>query len=127
MTKNEIQNLLERLSRLRYIDAIEELYKAEKEYKAGTFFKNHKIPLVQLFKEYLAWGQYKRDIVDELDQYLRNLDFDFIIEKISNLLTKINEDPTIIAKFEGIFDKFNVGDLEGYIDKIQKEVKNLQR
>ncbi len=127
MTKNEIQNLLERLSRLRYIDAIEELYKAEKEYKAGTFFKNHKIPLVQLFKEYLAWGQYKRDIVDELDQYLRNLNFDFIIEKISNLLTKINEDPTIIAKFEGIFDKFNVGDLEGYIDKIQKEVKNLQR
>lgn len=127
MTKNEIQNLLERLSRLRYIDAIEELYKAEKEYKAGTFFKNHKIPLVQLFKEYLAWGQYKRDIVDELDQYLRNLNFDFIIEKISNLLTKINEDPTIIAKFEGIFDKFNVGDLEGYIDKIQEEVKNLQR
>lgn len=127
MTKNEIQNLLERLSRLRYIDAIEELYKAEKEYKAGTFFKNHKIPLVQLFKEYLAWGQYKRDIVDELDQYLRNLNFDFIIEKISNLLTKINEDPTIIAKFEGIFDKFNVGDLEGYIDKIQKEVKNLQK
>lgn len=127
MTKNEIQNLLERLSRLRYIDAIEELYKAEKEYKAGTFFKNHKIPLVQLFKEYLAWGQYKRDVVDELDQYLRNLNFDFIIEKISNLLTKINEDPTIIAKFEGIFDKFNVGDLEGYIDKIQKEVKNLQR
>lgn len=127
MTKNEIQNLLERLSRLRYIDAIEELYKAEKEYKAGTFFKNHKIPLVQLFKEYLAWGQYKRDIVDELDQYLRNLNFDFIIEKISNLLTKINEDPTIIAKFEGVFDKFNVGDLEGYIDKIQKEVKNLQR
>lgn len=127
MTKNEIQNLLERLSRLRYIDAIEELYKAEKKYKAGTFFKNHKIPLVQLFKEYLAWGQYKRDIVDELDQYLRNLNFDFIIEKISNLLTKINEDPTIIAKFEGIFDKFNVGDLEGYIDKIQKEVKNLQR
>lgn len=127
MTKNEIQNLLERLSRLRYIDAIEELYKAEKEYKAGTFFKNHKIPLVQLFKEYLAWGQYKRDVVDELDQYLRNLNFDFIIEKISNLLTKINEDPTIIAKFEGIFDKFNVGDLEGYIDKIQKEVKNLQK
>lgn len=127
MTKNEIQNLLEHLSRLRYIDAVEELYKAEKEYKAGTFFKNHKIPLAQLFKEYLAWGQYKRDIVDELDQYLRNLNFDFIIEKISNLLTKINEDPTIIAKFEGIFDKFNVGDLEGYIDKIQKEVKNLQR
>lgn len=127
MTKNEIQNLLERLSRLRYIDAIEELYKTEKKYKAGTFFKNYKIPLVQLFKEYFAWGQYKRDIVDELDQYLRNLNFDFIIEKISNLLTKINEDPTIIAKFEGIFDKFNVGDLEGYIDKIQKEVKNLQK
>ena len=44
MTKNEIQNLLEHLSRLRYIDAVEELYKAEKEYKAGTFFKKSQNP-----------------------------------------------------------------------------------
>ena len=127
MTKFELDKILKDASRLGFIEAIELIKFNEPAYKKSDFFKIHKIPLLQLYKEYFMWDKAQRDLVLEFSEYVKNFDYQLIIDKLLEFLKEINENPEIMEKIEGLVEKFDPKALDGMMDGLQREIAKLKK
>lgn len=126
MTNFEINKLLEGLSGLNFLEAIQEVHNQEDSYKKSAFFKATKIPLKVLFKEYMMWGQVKKDLIEELDIYIRNFDVSSVIEKIHEIFDKVLNDPEFMEKIKEKLKDYDSEGLNVYMDKIEGELNKFK-
>lgn len=107
MTKEQIEKILIKAGKMEFLDLIEFLAGEEKEYNRGEFYKKTRIPLLQLFKEYVSYNRTKESIVNRaLQDLLRYEDYEKIAEKVVDIFDYLNKNPEVVAEFEKFFYKF---------------------
>lgn len=126
MTKQELNKLLQQASNMDFLDAIELLKSNEKQYRKMEFYKISKIPLLQLYQSYYLWKKSKATLANQIMGAIEEFDLDVVVNKIIELLDRIDEDPEIMGKVEKALSNFNPESLEGLAEKLQKEIKKIK-
>lgn len=129
MTKEQINKILEKASKMDLLSAIEFLTGEEKEYMRGEFHKKTRIPLLQLFREFLNFNKLMESPVKAiLNDFSRYEDYELIAEKVVDLLDFLNKNPDVIVEFEKFFINFmnsdEIGELSNKLDEQIKRLKN---
>ena len=61
----------------------------------SEFYKNTRIPLIELYKNYAYYRQGKNDLQNQIEQFLLDFNIDLAIEKFQEFLEKLVENDSI--------------------------------
>ena len=81
MTKLQIRELLEKAYGAQFLDSVELLLESNKDYVKSEFYKNTRIPLVELYKNYALHRQSTNDLLAQIDKFILEFNVDIAIEK----------------------------------------------
>ena len=128
MTKEQIKLILDKAEKMDFLDLIEFLAGEEKEYNRGEFYKKTRIPLLQLFKEYVSYNRTKESIVNRaLQDLLKYEDYEKVAEKVVDLFDYLNKNPEVVAEFEKFFHNFfDSQELQNLSEELNFEINKLK-
>jgi hypothetical protein len=121
MKQYEINVMLEEAYEKEFLDMILFLKKEEKEYKTSEFYKETKIPLMELYKNYF---EYKKSQENFIEKYIKDLNEDLIEEKISLIIDKLENNELIKEKLNQFLGTFNLEQLVQESEELFKNLKN---
>lgn len=128
MTKEQIEKILIKAGKMEFLDLIEFLAGEEKEYNRGEFYKKTRIPLLQLFKEYVSYNRTKESIVNRaLQDLLKYEDYEKVAEKVVDLFDYLNKNPEVVVEFEKFFHNFfDSQELQNLSEELNFEINKLK-
>lgn len=121
MTKLEIQLLLEKAAEETFLDAIELITSKEKEYSRSEFYKKCKIPLSILFEKFIGYHallQKQESFSDKINDFIRALDTDAIVNFIEEFIEEAEKRQPIVDLLNELVENFNY-------EKISEQNKEL--
>ena len=127
MTQLDIQLLLEKAYESNFLDSLQILSKANKEYKKSEYYKDTKIPLIELYKGYYQYAASQYSFGSKISEFLGTIDSDELVEKISSLLQKLQNDPEIQKIFNTIMENFDIQSLNLSAEELKKAIKQLKK
>jgi hypothetical protein len=78
MTQIELQQLLDNIYELSFLESILLIQEKDSLYKKSDFFKQTKIPLVNLYEKYFIYMNSKYSIEDKLNDFITKIDIDIL-------------------------------------------------
>lgn len=126
MNKKELDQLLEVVYGVDFLNGIEILLDEEPKYKKSEFFKKTKIPLMTLYEKYFHWKKLETTIKDELLSFVYNLDEDIIIKTLTSMIKKIESSDEVKAILTSITSSFDTADLKNLSEELQETVSKLK-
>ena len=127
MTKLEIQLILEKAYESNFMDSIEILTQANKEYIKSDFYKETKTSLAELYKQYYVYAQSQYSFASKAREFLNSIDSDELLEKIVNLITKLENNPEVQRILQIIAENFDVQSLGLQSEDLKKLIKQLKK
>jgi hypothetical protein len=81
MDNLELQMLLDELYTESFLESIEMIYEKESEYKKSSFYKQTKIPLIQLYEKYFQYRMLNYSMQEKFNDFIKEIDAKQIIDK----------------------------------------------
>ena len=81
MTKIELRELMEKAYRAQFLDSVELLLESNKEYVKSDYYKKTRVPLAELYKNYVLYRQTQNDLLAQVDRFIMEFNTDIAIEK----------------------------------------------
>jgi hypothetical protein len=75
-----LQILLDDLYNESFLNSIEIIYEKELEYKKSSFYKQTKIPLIQLYEKYFQYRTLQYSMQEKLNDFIKRIDIKQMIE-----------------------------------------------
>lgn len=133
----EIQKLLEEIYELPFLLKVEKIFEEEKKYKKSDFYKNYKIPLINLYEKFEAYQRANKNLKEELDTWIETIvekltvfiqeaDTDLIASKIGEFLESIEANEKVTEFINNLLENFDVKQLEKLAQDFEEGVKNLK-
>lgn len=122
MTKIDLIKVLDEAYYEDFLDSVLVIKRNEKEYKLSDYYKETKIPLMELYKNYYQYKKSEDDLIGQLTYWFDNLDEAKVEEKIASVITKLrnNED------LKEFFANFSLDRLEEQKEELEGALKDLK-
>jgi len=127
MDNIQLQLILDEAYTKTFLEKIEFLVENDKNYKKSEFFKNTKIPLLELYKNFEQYKNSQNDLIDEFNDFIEGINIDIVIEKIREFINKVEDDETIVEKLNDFIDNFNVEKVSEYATQIKEELNKVSK
>lgn len=127
MTKLQIRELLEKAYGAQFLDSVELLLESNKDYVKSEFYKNTRIPLVELYKNYALHRQSTNDLLAQIDKFILEFNVDIAIEKINELIIKLDENEKFKEILSKIIDNLNPEKIEVLQKQIEEVMNNFKK
>jgi len=121
MTNLELEQLLKKIYSKNFLNRFTFIKESEKNYQQSSFFKQTKMPLLDLFKEYEKYFNYTYDRDQYFAEVIYSIDFQYLTKKISESLEGVLDSEKFKKFFEEITSAFNIKELT----EKNEELKNL--
>lgn len=126
MTNEKINTILRSASKINFTSAIEHLQSYDAEYRKSSIYKTTKIPLLQLYREYLLWQQANRDIVGDFGELIKTIDKEAITNELVDLVKYILENKELGSLITNLLDTLDIQSMSEYAEELKKGLSNLQ-
>jgi hypothetical protein len=126
MTNLQIQIMLEKAYKETFLDKILFLKEQEIQYKKSKFFKQTKIPLIELYKNFDIYITQKLGLTYKLEDFLSNTDFDKLGEEVIIFLQKIVEDERFEGFLNKIIESFDFEIIKKQSEELDKVLKTMK-
>jgi len=121
MNNLELQILLEKIYNQTFLESIEIIFEKEKEYKKSDFFKQTKIPLIQLYEKYFVYMNSKYSIEDKLNDFITKIDTNKLTDISLDWIEKLEDNDKFNKIINIILEKFDLSKLQ----EGQKEIESI--
>jgi predicted transcriptional regulator len=127
MTKLQIRQLLEKAYGAQFLDSVEVLLESNKDYVKSEFYKNTRIPLVELYKNYVLHRQSTNDLLAQIDKFILEFNVDIAIERINELLVGLDENEKFKSILNKIIENLNPEKIEVLQKQIEEVMNNFKK
>lgn len=127
MTKEQLQSILEGASKKDFLGAIEFLNSLEKPYRKSVTFKQTRIPLLQLFREYMSWKKIQENIAEQFVTEFTKLDKTEIVYQITQLIDYLLENEELSEKIMEVLNKFDLQSMTDYAKELDEAISKLKK
>ena len=121
MDNLELQMLLDDLYNSSFLDSIEIIYEKESEYKKSSFYKQTKIPLIQLYEKYFQYRMLNYSMQEKFNDFIREIDIKQMIETGLNWLEQLENTERVNQLITKVLENFDLD----YIKNNNEELKEL--
>lgn len=128
MNNLELQILLDELYEESFLDSIEIIYKKDPGYKKSNFYKQTKIPLIQLYEKYFQYRVLQYSIQEKFNDFIGKIDINQMIETALNWLENFENTERVnqlIGKVLENFDLKNLGEESEELKSLLEQFKKL--
>jgi hypothetical protein len=126
MTNLQIQMMLEKAYKQTFLDKILFLKEQEIQYKKSSFFKQTKISLMELYKNFDIYTTQKLGLTYKLEDFINNTDFDKLGEEVITFLQKIVEDERFEGFLNKIIESFDFEIIKKQSEELDKVLKTMK-
>lgn len=126
MTNLQIQMMLEKAYKETFLDKILFLKEQEIQYKKSSFFKQTKISLMELYKNFDIYTTQKLGLTYKLEDFINNTDFDKLGEEVIIFLQKIVEDERFEGFLNKIIESFDFEIIKKQSEELDKVLKTMK-
>lgn len=127
MTKKELDALLEQAYKEHYLNAIELLTKNEKNYRRSEFFKNTRIPLFELYKNFYLYKRQENDLQNQIEKFLLEFNVELFTEKVTEIIESLKNNDRIKNFIEKLSQDLDPTKIESLTKKLEGALKNLKK
>lgn len=121
MNNLELQILLDDLYSESFLDSIEIIYKKDPEYKKSSFYKETKIPLIQLYEKYFQYRVLQYSMQEKFNDFIAKIDINQMIKIGLNWLENFENTERVNQLIGKIMENFDLD----YIKNNNNELKDL--
>lgn len=126
MTKEQLNSILENASKTNFVETVEYLLSHEKEYKQSKLYKQIRVSLVQLYREYLFWKQANRNVAEDFVNEFKKIDKADVVKQISELADYLLENQELGEKIMEVLDRFDLRNLAAYAEDLQEVISKFK-
>jgi hypothetical protein len=118
--------MLEKAYKETFLDKILFLKEQEIQYKKSSFFKQTKISLMELYKNFDIYTTQKLGLTYKLEDFINNTDFDKLGEEVIIFLQKIVEDERFEGFLNKIIESFDFEIIKKQSEELDKVLKTMK-
>lgn len=127
MTKIELRELMEKAYRAQFLDSVELLFESNKDYVKSDYYKKTRIPLTELYKNYVLYRQTQNDLLAQVDRFIMEFNSDIAIEKINEFLIKLDENEKFKSIMNKVIENLNPEKIEVLQKQIEEVIDNFKK
>jgi hypothetical protein len=126
MTNLQIQIMLEKAYKENFLDKILFLKEQETQYKKSSFFKQTKISLMELYKNFDIYTTQKLGLTYKIEDFINGTDFDKLGDEIISLLQNIVEDERFEGFLNKVIESFDFEIIKKQSEELDKVLKSMK-
>ena len=126
MTNLQIQIMLEKAYKENFLDKILFLKEQETQYKKSSFFKQTKISLMELYKNFDIYTTQKLGLTYKIEDFINGTDFDKLGDEIISLLQNIVEDERFEGFLNKVIESFDFEIIKKQSEELDKVLKTMK-
>lgn len=123
----EIYSLFEKLAEQPILERILILQTNEARYKKSDFYKVARIPLVELYKNYLELEKLSQTFSQKFDSFIKGIDEETVVSKIVNILDKLENEDKVQLFLEKLIGSFDISKLNLNQEELTKLIKSIKK
>lgn len=127
MTQIELQQLLDNIYELSFLESILLIQEKDSLYKKSDFFKQTKIPLVNLYEKYFIYMNSKYSIEDKLNDFITKIDIDILTNLSLEWIDRLQNNEKFQDLVKITLEKFDFSKLKEEQEKIEGIISDIKK